>query len=468
MDLEFFKPDCIVPLPFFTKWIGKLVMPYVMTFLLVIITLVTIREVKQKKAQALRENPDAAQEAPKQMSMWRGFLFTLALLIHVLNIFHLKVVLSTVDCNYCRKGVKCLDEFTLVECFNWDDPTWAKMAVISMLDFILFAGTWPMFLFWSIWQCWKIKNSNQPPGKKEWILNFTEFFINRFKGSLRGTRPRRAGSIGGKELMTRMQSIKMSPAEELAMWKEMHEESVANNINSEGEFITFAWELWVTLRKYTMVLSAKFTTVEPETGALVHIIVLVTFLVGTLHYKPYMDPVLNWIETFTLLMSLAVIISAMLLSYDRDRDHNATLYPAFYWINVGALYLGSIVCLMFGMYKIITCWVDMGDKVSQGMGEKTSPEDDETPAEPSVASLMQEVFQKKDSTGSKEAAVAPRPEVLSPRPLDDKSTSSTPQVEMINEKPERADKDPDPSIEAVSETPRPIDSDPDKTRVSDM
>merc|ERR1711959_746441 len=51
MDMEFFKPDCIVPLPFFTKWIGKLVMPYVMTVLLVIITVFTMREVKKKQAK---------------------------------------------------------------------------------------------------------------------------------------------------------------------------------------------------------------------------------------------------------------------------------------------------------------------------------------------------------------------------------------------------------------------------------
>jgi hypothetical protein len=352
-----------VPLPFFTKWIGKLVMPYVMTFLLVIITLITTRQAKKKKALEAITNPTGEGGTPKQLSMWRGFLFTLALLIHTLNIFHLKVVLSTVDCNYCRKGVKCLDEFTLVECFNFEDSTWMKMAIISLVDFILFAGTWPIFLFWSIYQCWKIKSSGKPPGKKEWIVNFTEFFINRFKGSRRGTA---AIDSVHKEMGARLQSFNMSPEEELA-WYQNRE------INMEGEFITFAWELWVTLRKYTMVLAAKFTTVEPETGATVHIFVLFAFLVATIHYKPYMDPALNWIEAFTLLCSLATIISAMILSYDRDRDHNSTLYPVFYYINVSSLYVGSCVCLMFGLYKVITCWVDMGEKAKNE--DKVSSED---------------------------------------------------------------------------------------------
>jgi uncharacterized membrane protein len=212
-----------------------------------------------------------------------------------------------------------------------------------------------------------------------------------------------------------------------------------------------------------MVLSAKFTTVEPETGALVHIFVLFSFLVGTLHYKPYMDPALNWLETFTLLMSLAVIISAILLSYDRDRNHNDTLYPVFYWINVGALYFGSIVCLCFGLYKIITCWVDMGDKV-----KKVRPEDDEESPENGTsiaAEFMQEVFQKKDSVGSKdseEKRTSSKDQVASELPNDPPhpppskeapSTSSTPQVEMMESPPAGAN-DPDPSIEAVIETPR--------------
>ena len=54
--------------------------------------------------------------------------FTLACCVHMFVVWHIKVVLSPVDCNYCRKGVLCLDEFTLVECWT-DDPTWIKMMV---------------------------------------------------------------------------------------------------------------------------------------------------------------------------------------------------------------------------------------------------------------------------------------------------------------------------------------------------
>merc|ERR1719487_2872936 len=92
----------------------------------------------------------------RNLSMWKGFFFALGLVIHLLNIFHLKVVLSPVDCNWCRDGVKCLDEYTIVECYNWEDPIWAKMAVIALLDFILFAGTWPMFLAWALYTSWKV------------------------------------------------------------------------------------------------------------------------------------------------------------------------------------------------------------------------------------------------------------------------------------------------------------------------
>ena len=31
---------------------------------------------------------------------------------HMFVVWHIKVVLSPVDCNYCRQGVLCLDEFT--------------------------------------------------------------------------------------------------------------------------------------------------------------------------------------------------------------------------------------------------------------------------------------------------------------------------------------------------------------------
>merc|ERR1719326_1395983 len=53
MDLEFFKPDCIVPLPYFTKWVGKLVMPYVAIFLLICTTFVASRDINKMQARQL-------------------------------------------------------------------------------------------------------------------------------------------------------------------------------------------------------------------------------------------------------------------------------------------------------------------------------------------------------------------------------------------------------------------------------
>jgi hypothetical protein len=334
MDLDFFKPDCIVPLPYFTKWIGKLIMPYFMVALLVLTTLFSVKEVKKNAGGELKS---------AHFSIWRGFMFTLAVLIHVLNIFHLKVVLSTVDCNYCRKGVKCLDEFTLVECFTFEDSTWVSMMVISLIDFCLFAGSWPFFLGWVLWRSWKMSKSEESvPKKKQWIPSFAAFFVNRFKGSV-PTKPseqsHRLRLSLGPEDMTMMESQ-----------------------SDPGSFITYAWELWVTLRKYGMVLAAKFTTTESESGIFAHMVIITAFLLSTCIFKPYMDPALNWLEIFTLLCSLCTIVSVMLLSYDSDGDHNGLLHPIFYWINVSSLYVGSIVCLIFGVYKIITTWVDLGSQ----------------------------------------------------------------------------------------------------------
>eukprot|EP00746_Dinoflagellata_sp_MGD_P103298 gnl/MRDRNA2_/MRDRNA2_42709_c0_seq1.p1 gnl/MRDRNA2_/MRDRNA2_42709_c0~~gnl/MRDRNA2_/MRDRNA2_42709_c0_seq1.p1 ORF type:complete len:158 (+),score=27.97 gnl/MRDRNA2_/MRDRNA2_42709_c0_seq1:3-476(+) len=80
-----------------------------------------------------------------------------------------------------------------------------------------------------------------------------------------------------------------------------------------------------------------------------------------------MDSALNWLEIFTLVCSLCTILTIMLLSYDSDGDHNGQLLPVFYWINVSSLYVGSIVCFIFGVYKIITTWVDLSSR------ELTSP-----------------------------------------------------------------------------------------------
>merc|ERR1719174_145469 len=47
MDLEFFKPDCIVPLPYFTKWIGKLLMVYIAVLMLIAVTLWAPRDINR-------------------------------------------------------------------------------------------------------------------------------------------------------------------------------------------------------------------------------------------------------------------------------------------------------------------------------------------------------------------------------------------------------------------------------------
>ena len=65
-------------------------------------------------------------------TVWSAFWFTIAVAVHVFLVIHVKVVLSPVDCNWCRKGVMCLDENTLVECWT-DDPTWQKMMVMATL-----------------------------------------------------------------------------------------------------------------------------------------------------------------------------------------------------------------------------------------------------------------------------------------------------------------------------------------------
>merc|ERR1719428_427687 len=99
LDIEFFKPDCIVPLPYFTKWIGKLLMPYVAVLILIMTTAYAARDINKEQRKKL-ERGEISEV--KHLSMWKGFFFTLGLVIHILNIFHLKVVLSPVDCNWCR------------------------------------------------------------------------------------------------------------------------------------------------------------------------------------------------------------------------------------------------------------------------------------------------------------------------------------------------------------------------------
>lgn len=87
-----------------------------------------------------------------------------------------------------------------------------------------------------------------------------------------------------------------------------------------------------------------------------------------------MDPVLNWLEIFTLLCSLCTIVSVMLLLYDSDGNNSSALHQVLYWINVISLYVGFVVCMIFGLYKIITTWIDLGSQTGSG---KISPPDSE-------------------------------------------------------------------------------------------
>eukprot|EP00929_Paragymnodinium_shiwhaense_P067288 TRINITY_DN33882_c0_g2_i2.p1 TRINITY_DN33882_c0_g2~~TRINITY_DN33882_c0_g2_i2.p1 ORF type:complete len:2643 (-),score=477.19 TRINITY_DN33882_c0_g2_i2:80-7504(-) len=195
VDVEFMKPDCVVPLPFFTKWIGKFCFPFGLIAMLFVVTLYLDWHLRRTQANWSRQNAG---------KLWNAFGFTLALAIHVSLIWHLKVTLSPVDCNWCREGVTCLDEYTLVECWS-DDPTWTKMIVISVVDFVFISGAFPIFLSCAIWHCWRTREvralateekpgidvSSSPTRKPKTafeeavstrLWSFVSFFVTGYKG----------------------------------------------------------------------------------------------------------------------------------------------------------------------------------------------------------------------------------------------------------------------------------------------
>jgi len=198
IDVEFMKPDCVVPLPFFTKWIGKFCMPFGLIILVCLVTCVLARKVKIQ--QRNEEDINRGQSfwgieqnggSQNKASIWGVLRFTLALIIHVILIWHLKVVLSPVDCNWCREGVTCLDEYTLVECWG-DNPTWIRMMIISSIDLVFISGFFPIFLMCNIFWSWQkdkklskeqVKEANKGP-------TFTSFFVG-------SSRPSKDSSRGG-------------------------------------------------------------------------------------------------------------------------------------------------------------------------------------------------------------------------------------------------------------------------------
>lgn len=335
VDVEFMKPDCVVQMPYFQKWVGKFFMPF---GLIVLIWLVTMYLRRGLKKQGLSKEQRIKEGRP---TVWQVFRFSLALVIHVILIWHLKVALSPVDCNWCREGVTCLDEYTLVECWS-DDPTWIKMMIISVCDFIFVSGFFPIFLTCTLIRGWR--NTAQKEDKsvpkfrgkvKTRQLDFTAFFVTGYRGREDG-----------------------------------------------GYFFTYAWEVVVLFRKLALIVSAKFNSTDPVRGANLQLLILLVSLVMQFTMRPYQASILCNIDNFLCVMLFVSLLSACQLTMGGLGD----MEICYVVLNIAALFGGAITAICVCLRKLMHAYMIETQQKAARLTEASSNSEYTLSEQPSVAS----------------------------------------------------------------------------------
>lgn len=300
MDLEFMKPDCVVPLPFFTKWVAKFFFPF---GLFVIVAFATLY-VRVKMKRNGQEFPDRLDRP----TLSGAFLFVLAMCIHVMLIWHLKVVLSPVDCDWCREGVMCLDEYTLVECWS-GDKTWTTMMIMSSIDFCFLSGAFPLFLTVRIWLAWRNDTASRFSISTQTAdsVSFTSFFSTGYKRREHG-----------------------------------------------GTILTYGWEVLILFRKFLLIIAAKFTTRHAVRGANLQLLILFVFLLGQLTLRPYKDGILNSLDGVLNSLQFLTLLSACQLTMGVGE----TLRHFYVGLNVATLFGGALLAWTVCVRKLSMAWVE--------------------------------------------------------------------------------------------------------------
>merc|ERR1719240_152992 len=130
-----------------------------------------------------------------------------------------------------------------------------------------------------------------------------------------------------------------------------------------GSILTFGWEFVILLRKLALILSAKFTTAYPITGANLQLIILFVSLILQFTYKPYVDHFLNSLDIAFTTLAFGTLLSATQLTFFRDgkTDSGYPIAPSwmisfYWWFNVIALIGGSAVATILCIRKLQHSW----------------------------------------------------------------------------------------------------------------
>jgi hypothetical protein len=386
IDVEFMKPDCIIPLPYFTKWTIKMYSPLLFIGILICIALYVDTLVKKK-----------GHTAKRGKSVWSAFWFTMAVAIHVFLVIHVKVVLSPVDCNWCRKGVMCLDEYTLVECWT-DDPTWQTMMIMSTIDFVFVSGAFPIFLAYAIRVAWRRTQDAEGNAAKPGLSSLSGGDVEPLESPQRLSRSLANVRVMGTQVW-KDQPPSVTQDSFLVDFANFYVRGYRGKQDG-GSILTFGWEFVILLRKLALILSAKFTTAYPITGANLQLIILFVSLILQFTYKPYVDNFLNSLDIAFTTLAFGTLLSATQLTFFRDgkTDNGYPIAPdwmiSFYWwFNVIALIGGSAVAAVLCIRKLQHSWEEKErQKESQRTKDEVesltiSPADPPQPAEESGLNL---------------------------------------------------------------------------------
>jgi hypothetical protein len=130
-----------------------------------------------------------------------------------------------------------------------------------------------------------------------------------------------------------------------------------------GTILTFGWEFVILLRKLALILSAKFTTAYPITGANLQLIILFVSLILQFTYKPYVDSFLNSLDSAFTTLAFGTLLSATQLTFFRDgkTENGYPIAPSwmvslYWWLNVIALIGGAAVAMVLCIRKLQLTW----------------------------------------------------------------------------------------------------------------
>ena len=144
-----------------------------------------------------------------------------------------------------------------------------------------------------------------------------------------------------------------------------------------GTILTFGWEFVILLRKLSLILSAKFTTAYPITGANLQLMILFVSLILQFTYKPYVDNFLNGLDIAFTTLAFGTLLSATQLTFFRDgtTENGIPIAPSwmvsfYWWFNVIALCGGAAVATALCIRKLQHSW---DQKEKRGQNSQLGP-----------------------------------------------------------------------------------------------